>query len=281
MRSSPLRTLALVVLPAVVTVASLAAAALPAVASPHPRPSPEGPAGPPARLPDGRVARPPRVTSPLVSASCPRPPYGPFYYAPGTGKTVALTFDDGPGKSTSKIRQILSADHVTASFFNIGENMAARPSSTRQEAKLGYMLGNHTWNHPDMAKLSASAQAAEMDRATAEQRRLTHASPCVFRPPGGDYNTTTLRLAHRRHMKVWLWSVDTEDWKAKGSGSAYWADRIVRLARQEGGKLRHPVILMHNQPIGNPATVKALPRIIRYFRTHHYRFVNLAGKAAS
>jgi peptidoglycan/xylan/chitin deacetylase (PgdA/CDA1 family) len=76
-------------------------------------------------------------------------------------------------------------------------------------------------------------------------------------------------------MSVWRWSVDTEDWKAEGSGSAYWVQRIIPLAEEEGGQLRRPVVLMHNQPIGNPATVKALPTIINFFRHHHYRFTKL------
>lgn len=141
---------------------------------------------------------------------------------------------------------------------------------------MGYTLGNHTWNHPDMATLSAREQAKEMDQTIDEQRRLTHTAPCVFRPPYGDYNSTTLALAQARRMAVWIWSVDTEDWKADGSASAYWVNRIVRLAEREGSALNNPVILMHNQPIGNPVTVKALPRIIRYFRHHGYRLVNLS-----
>ena len=50
---------------------------------------------------------------------------------------------------------------------------------------------------------------------------------------------------------------------------------IIRLAEQEGRALRHPVVLMHNQPAGNPATVSALPVIIRFFRAHGYRFVRV------
>jgi peptidoglycan-N-acetylglucosamine deacetylase len=74
---------------------------------------------------------------------------------------------------------------------------------------------------------------------------------------------------------VWVWSVDTQDWMARGSGSSFWISRIIRLAEREGGALRHPVVLMHNQPAGNPATVAALPVIIRFFRSHGYRFVRL------
>jgi peptidoglycan/xylan/chitin deacetylase (PgdA/CDA1 family) len=97
----------------------------------------------------------------------------------------------------------------------------------------------------------------------------------VFSPPYGDWNATTLTLAARRGMTVWIWSVDTEDWKAAGSPSSYWVNRVIALAEREGGVLQHPVVLMHNAPSGDPATVAALPTIIRYFSRHGYRFVVL------
>jgi peptidoglycan/xylan/chitin deacetylase (PgdA/CDA1 family) len=245
--------------------------------TPQPPPGSEGPAGPSALMPNGRVATPPEVTAPQVSTGCPAAPYGTNSYAPGSGKTVALTFDDGPGASTASILSILASYGVPATFFNIGQNMAARPALVRQEASAGYVLANHTWDHPNMTTLSAAAQGKEMDQASAEQVSLTGISPCAFRPPGGSYNSNTLSQAQQRRLKVWLWSVDTEDWKANGSSSPYWVNRIISLAEQEGGVLQHPVVLMHNQPAGNPATVLALPTIIRYFQDHGYTFVNLYG----
>ena len=232
-------------------------------------------------MPGGQVAAPPQASSPQVSTSCPAAPYGVRSYAPGSGKTVALTFDDGPGASTASILSILAEYGVPATFFNIGQNMAARPALVRQEASMGYALDNHTWNHATLTTLSASGQAAEMDRASAEQVSLTGIQPCGFRPPGGSYNSTTLSLAQQRRMTVWTWSADTEDWKANGSSSAYWVNRIISLAEQEGGVLTHPVVLMHNQPAGNPATVLALPTIIRYFGSHGYTFVDLLGRTAA
>lgn len=77
-------------------------------------------------------------------------------------------------------------------------------------------------------------------------------------------------------MQVWNWSVDAEDWKAAGSGATYWVNRITSRA-DAGARQRHPVILMHNQPGGNRATVAALPKIIRYYRARGYRFVDLLG----
>jgi peptidoglycan/xylan/chitin deacetylase (PgdA/CDA1 family) len=220
----------------------------------------------------------PALAAPQVSTECPAPPYGTNRSAPGTGKTVALTFDDGPGASTASILSILNSYGVTATFFNIGQNMAARPGLVQQEARRGYLLGNHTWDHPNMTLLSASAQGTEMDRASAEQVSVSGVQACAFRPPGGSYNSATLSQAQLRRMKVWLWSVDTEDWKANGSSSSYWVNRIISLAESEGGVLQHPVVLMHNQPPGNPATVLALPTIIRFFRDRGYTFVDLFGR---
>ena len=240
-------------LPAAVALglAALFAAAYSAAPAAPPPPLNEGPAGPPALLQNGQVAQPPLVTAPQVSTSCPAAPYGSNSAAPGSGKTVALTFDDGPGASTASILSIIESYGVAATFFNVGENAAARPQLVREEAAAGYLLGNHTWDHPNMTSLSASAQGTEMDRASAEQHALVGTQPCAFRPPGGNYNATTLSLAQQRRMKFWTWSVDTEDWKAKGSSSAFCVNRIISLAEQEGRVLQHPVVLMHNQPAGN------------------------------
>jgi peptidoglycan/xylan/chitin deacetylase (PgdA/CDA1 family) len=209
------------------------------------------------------------------TSHCPRAPYGPEFYAPGRKRTVALTFDDGPGRSTAQILGILRKHRVPGTFFNIGENEAVRRGLVRDEFRARDALGNHTWNHPDMTRLSAGKQAVEMDETIDEQRSIVGVPPCLYRPPYGTYTSTTLRLAQHRRMGVWLWSVDTEDWMADGSGSSFWVGRIIRLAEREGRGLRHPVVLMHNQPAGNPATVRALPAIIHFFRVHGYHFVRL------
>jgi peptidoglycan/xylan/chitin deacetylase (PgdA/CDA1 family) len=210
-----------------------------------------------------------------TSRRCPRASYGAHSYAPGRGKTVALTFDDGPGRSTAAILKVLARYRVPATFFNIGANMAVRPGLVRKEVRAGYAMGDHTWDHPNMVLLSAASQDREIDRMNAELKAVARVRACAFRPPYGNYDAVTLSLAQQRRMSVWLWSVDTQDWMARGSGSSYWISRIIRLAKGEGGALRHPVVLMHNQPAGNPATVAALPVIIRFFRSHGYRFVQL------
>lgn len=231
-------------------------------------------AHPVSATPGHSAARPTATISEPVAVGCPAAPYGPRTYAPGSSKTVALTFDDGPGPSTAAILAILARYRVTATFFNIGTAMATRPWLVREEVDAGYAMGDHTWNHRDLVPLPAASQAAELSEASAEQRSIAGTVPCAFRPPYGEYDSTTLRLAQQQRMGVWMWSVDTLDWMADGSSSSYWVQRIIRLA-EHGGALPHPIVLMHNQRKGNPATVMALPAIIQFYRSHGYLFVTL------
>jgi len=83
---------------------------------------------------------------PAIGAGCPAAPYGARLYAPGSAKTVALTFDDGPGRSTAAILAILASYQVTATFFNIGVAMAARPWTLElaQQGRMGVdVVGRH------------------------------------------------------------------------------------------------------------------------------------------
>jgi peptidoglycan/xylan/chitin deacetylase (PgdA/CDA1 family) len=266
----------------------IAAFAGPAGAGPDPGPVP----GPRLALPEGPwppgeilAADPDSVTGPATTAiaaaagstSCPAPPAGVQHSAPGAGRTVALTFDDGPGRTTQAILTILQRYGVAATFFNLGVNSTARPTLVRSEVVAGHLVGNHTWSHPRLPTLTATGQATELDRATIEQNSLVAVGSCVFRPPYGEYDATTLSLARQRGIAVWTWSVDTEDWKAGTSTDPAWVERIVSRA-VAGGSQAHPVVLMHNPPAGIPATVTALPRIIEYYRGHGFQFVTLLGR---
>jgi peptidoglycan/xylan/chitin deacetylase (PgdA/CDA1 family) len=256
-----------------------AQAAPPPVSPPTPGAAVPGPPRSQVLAVDPATVPVPEVVTSAAATSCPPVTAGIRNSAPGSGKTVALTFDDGPGASTAAILAILRDANVTATFFNVGVNAAVRPDLVVAEAQQGFLLGNHTWSHPNLTTLPPAGQAQEMDRATTQQISLVGSRPCFFRPPYGAYNSTTLNLAQARGMAAYNWSVDTEDWKARGSASSFWVDRIIRLA-QAGGSQMHPVVLMHNQPGAMPATVAALPSIIAFYRDRGYTFVDLAGRVA-
>ncbi len=222
------------------------------------------------------------AVAPTASSSCPPFTPGPHNAAPsvvGSEKTVALTFDDGPGDSTQAIINILRSFHVRATFFNIGWDMSDYPSLVKEEAADGFLLGDHTNSHPVMTTLSHAAQLAEIAQVSALQRRLTGTVPCVFRPPYGDYDATTMSIANSQGMSLWMWSGGGTDWEAQGSDSSYWVHYIENSVIDGAAGQRHPVVLLHNQMIAMPATVAALPDVIRYFERHGYTFVDLLGRS--
>src|SRR5713101_2129353 len=71
------------------------------------------------------------------------------------GPFIAMTFDDGPSaKLTPKLLDLLAAHHIKATFFLIGENVAEHPEIVAREMREGHEIGNHTWSHPNLAKMS-------------------------------------------------------------------------------------------------------------------------------
>ena len=251
------------------------AAGPPSPPSPAPGTLREGP-WPPAKV---LAADPAQVAAPLaasVATGCQAAP-GVHTAAPGQGKTVALTFDDGPGITTGQILAVLDRYGVPATFFNVGINDTVRPQYVVAQAQRGHLLANHAWSHSSLPTLTAAGQAAELDQTVTEEQLLVGSAACTFRPPYGEYDATTLQLAQDRGLTVWTWSVDTEDWLATSASAAEVA-RIVSLGTSIGSQ-QHPVVLMHNPPAGNAATVAALPAIIAYYHSHGFTFVDLLGRS--
>src|SRR5436853_6249074 len=71
------------------------------------------------------------------------------------GPYVAMTFDDGPSaKLTPKLLDLLAAYHIKATFFLIGQNVAQKPDIVAREVREGHEIANHSWSHPNLAKMS-------------------------------------------------------------------------------------------------------------------------------
>src|SRR5438034_7500711 len=71
------------------------------------------------------------------------------------GPYIAMTFDDGPSATlTPKLLDLLAARHIKATFFVIGENVAEHPEIVARAAREGHEIGNHSWSHPNFAKMS-------------------------------------------------------------------------------------------------------------------------------
>lgn len=202
----------------------------------------------------------------------PKPEPAPAPAAPTptvANKTIALTFDDGPGPYTAHLLDILDQYGAKATFFLIGSKVSGQASVVRSIQARGHQLGNHSWSHPELPKLSVDQIAGEIDRTNEAIRQATGVKPSILRPPYGAVNGVVLEQLRLRNMSSILWSVDTRDWADRNS-------QIV-CSRAVAGARNGAVILMHDI---HPTSVNAVPCILDSLKQQGYSFVtvqNLIG----
>ena len=137
-------------------------------------------------------------------------------------KVIALTFDDGPHpKKTQQILDVLAKYNVKATFFVIGENAEKYPDILKKTYAAGHEIGNHTYDHKSIYKLSGDSVIGEVDKCTSVIESIINFSPSLFRPPEGFMDDTIARIVGDHGYKVILWKVDTYDWKGRAATDIY------------------------------------------------------------
>ena len=129
-----------------------------------------------------------------------------------TQKTIALTFDDGPSSFTDRLLDCLEANNAKATFFMVGKEILSFPDEVKRMKALGCELGNHTYDHTDLATLSASDISSQISKVDQELVNLTGQGATVVRPPYGSVNDTVKATVGTPMI---LWSIDTLDWKTQ------------------------------------------------------------------
>ena len=131
----------------------------------------------------------------------------------GAGRTVALTFDDGPAPSTRSLIQFLKANNLKATFFLVGANMVQYPDIVRELHEAGFELGVHTWSHQPLTKFSNEVIEAEILWTMKAFRDILGQAyvPRLFRPPFGDVDDRVRAIAEKAGLKVAIWNLDSLD----------------------------------------------------------------------
>ena len=181
----------------------------------------------PGKKPDRPAVKlPPKsVQVPSVSPSYNNTPLSPRI--PGVtvsrvavpDKVVALTFDDGPhGTLTPRVLDILRDNNVKGTFFMQGCNVKAHPQVVRRMVSEGHEVGNHTWNHAYLSKVSREKAESQLQSTNEAIRNACGIVPVVMRPPGGYTNAGVASWARQRFgFTTIMWDVDTNDWRKPGS----------------------------------------------------------------
>jgi peptidoglycan/xylan/chitin deacetylase (PgdA/CDA1 family) len=181
----------------------------------------------------------------------------------GGAACVALTFDDGPDiKLTPQLLTTLEEKGVPATFFVLGNRAATWPDLVAREYRDGYEVGNHSWDHPHLTKLSADAALLELTRTDDIIAKITGQVPVLTRAPYGQLSDHIAQLSNRTFV---AWSVDTLDWRYPN------ADRIVETAVSKATD--GSIILMHDI---HPTTIVAVPRVIDGLLARGFRLVTVS-----
>jgi peptidoglycan-N-acetylglucosamine deacetylase len=194
--------------------------------------------------------------------------YTPYVRIAGSQhKEIALTFDDGPGPYTPQIVSILQRTGVPGTFFEVGIVEQDFHAGSTEIVSRGYPIGDHTENHAAMGRLSPKDQKAQLLQGAAALGQYGAPFPRLFRPPFGSWDNATLRLLHKYHMLMVLWTVDTNDYLRPG------VKTIVHAA--VAGARPGAIVLLHDAGGDRSETVAALPKIISELRRRGYRFVTV------
>jgi len=219
---------------------------------------------PPGRKPTRVPPRHPKPghTAPPADGAAPAEP---VYYVDGGPKTIALTIDDGPSPLyTPQVLQILERYRITASFSMIGENVTYYPEMAREVADAGHMIVNHTWNHADLALLTASQTRSEIASATDAIHAAVGKTPTMFRAPYGAWSRAALEYCASAKLTPLDWSVDPRDWAMPG---------VREIVTNIMGNTRTGSIILEHDGGGNRSeTVAALKIVIPRLLDQGYHF---------
>ncbi|MFB6892100.1 polysaccharide deacetylase family protein [Kitasatospora sp. NPDC056327] len=183
------------------------------------------------------------------------------------GRTVALTFDDGPGPATPLVLDLLARYGARATFCVVGDRVTADPAAVRRIVAEGHRLCDHSVDHPQpFAGLTPDEVYYQITAArdTIRQAAGPDAPISWFRAPGGQFNAVDRRMSADLGLRPLGWAVDPRDWSRPGT------DKIVQSVQtrlQPGG-----VVLLHDGGGDRGQTVEALKVLLPWLLAEGYGF---------
>ncbi len=174
---------------------------------------------------------------------------------------IAITFDDGPSIYTEELLDGLKERGVKSTFFLIGENAVSYPEVVKREGEEGHLVGNHTYNHVELTKISDEKAREEIERTNQVLKELLGRETDYVRPPFGRWKKN---LEQEMDVLPVMWSVDPLDWTTEN------VDEIVRKVVTEAKE--NDIILLHDC---YKSSVQAALRIIDILQKEGFEFVTV------
>lgn len=209
------------------------------------------------------------TASPTPSATPSSVDHSDLVHGPRTTHAVALTFHGaGDPALTRTVLAEARAAGARLTVLAVGTWLEANPSLAKAILDAGHELGNHTWAHLPMRRLSAAKARSEVERGADVLRRLTGSRGRWFRPSGTPTSTPTIRAAALAagYERCLAYDVDPRDYQDPGSAVV-----VTRLEREvRAGS----IVSLH---LGHSGTVAALPRVFELLHLKGLRAVTVSG----
>ena len=179
-------------------------------------------------------------------------------------KLIALTFDDGPSsQNTARLLDGLRVRGAHCTFFLVGQMAERSPEIVKRAWEDGHEIASHTYDHPQMTKLTDAQIKQQLQTTDAIlDRAIGQDFDYMLRPPYGDYNQRTLKASN---TPCFFWSMDTYDWKTNNADSVY--REFIKQARDGS------IALLHDT---HASSVTAALRAIDTLQAQGYKFVTLS-----
>lgn len=175
---------------------------------------------------------------------------------------VALTFDDGPRRSTTtQLLDGLAQRKVPATFFVVGSRVKGNEELLQRMAREGHQIGVHTYSHTQLTGLSSAQVACEIQQGRQALTQALGPGDYWLRPPFGLVNSCVKACAD---SPIILWSVDPEDWRDKNTARI--VDHVVSTAKDGD------IILLHDM---YPSSVQAALEIVDRLGERGFCFVTV------
>lgn len=138
-----------------------------------------------------------------------------LYVGDANQKEIYITFDAGfENGNTERILDALKKHGVKATFFLVGNYFETQPELVKRMAEEGHTIGNHTYSHPDMSKISdIQSFQTELQKNEALYRDILGSEmPKLYRPPQGKFCEENLKMAQQLGYSTVFWSLAYVDW---------------------------------------------------------------------
>lgn len=141
--------------------------------------------------------------------------FNAYYVNQTEEKVIYLTFDAGyENGNTAAILDALKKHNAPATFFLVGNYLETSPELVKRMVEEGHTVGNHTYHHPDMSKISTKESFNQELTSLEKLYEQTIGQPMkkFYRPPQGKYSETNLAMAQELGYTTFFWSLAYVDW---------------------------------------------------------------------